>query len=87
MSIDGTFDLRTFANMHVALDRVCEKAADGEDHSVRERVARQIIRCARGGHTTLRDLTAAGQQGLIDFSRARKQIDQRIEPAVNPSET
>ena len=65
MLIDGAFDSRTFANMNVALDRVCEKAAHGEDHTVRKRVARQIIKCARSGKTTLSDLTAAGQRGLI----------------------
>jgi len=65
MLIDGAFDSRTLANMNVALERVCEKSAHGEDHSVRKRVARQIIKCARGGKTTLSDLTAAGQRGLI----------------------
>jgi hypothetical protein len=65
MLIDGAFDSRTLANMNVALDRVCEKAAQGEDHSVRKRVARQIIRCARGGKITLGELTAAGHRGLI----------------------
>jgi hypothetical protein len=65
MLIEGAFDSRTLANMNVALDRVCEKAAQGEDHLVRKRVARQIIRCARGGKTTLGELTAAGQRGLI----------------------
>jgi hypothetical protein len=65
MLIEGAFDSRTLANMNVALDRVCEKAVQGEDHSVRKRVAKQIIRCARGGKTTLGDLTAAGQRGLI----------------------
>ena len=65
MIIDGAFDSRTLANMNVALDRVCEKAAHGEEHLVRKRVARQIIKCARSGKTTLNDLTAAGQRGLI----------------------
>jgi len=65
MSIDGAFDSRTLANMNVALDRVCENAAHGEDHSVRKRVAKQIIKCARNGKTTLGELTAAGQRGLI----------------------
>jgi hypothetical protein len=63
--IEGTFDSRTLANMNVALDRVCEKAAGGEDHSVRKLVARQIVKCARGGRTTLSDLTAAGERALI----------------------
>jgi hypothetical protein len=65
MFIDGAFEPRTLANMNVALDRVCEKATDGEDHSVRKRVARQIVKCARSGKITLGELTAAGQRGLI----------------------
>ena len=65
MFIEGAFNSRTLANMNVALDRVCENAANGEQHSVRKRVARQIIKCARSGKTTLSDLTAAGQRGLI----------------------
>jgi len=62
--IEGTFDSRTLANMNVALDRVCERAVNGESHSVRKRVARQIIKCASSGKTTLGDLTAAGQRAL-----------------------
>jgi hypothetical protein len=65
MLIEGAFDSRTLANMNVALDRVCEKAAHGEDHLVRKRVAKQIIKCARSGKITLGELTAAGQRGLI----------------------
>jgi len=71
MSIEGAFNSRTLANMNVALDRVCEKAANGEEHSVRKRVARHIIRCARSGKTTLSELTAAGQRGLIKMLPAR----------------
>ena len=65
MLIEGAFDSRTLANMNVALDRVCEKTAGGEDHSVRKRVARQIVKSARRGKTTLGELMAAGQRGLI----------------------
>jgi hypothetical protein len=65
MLIEGAFDSRTLANMNVALDRVCEKATQGEDHAVRKRVAKQIIKCARNGKTTLGELTAAGQRGLF----------------------
>jgi hypothetical protein len=63
--IEGTFDPRTLARMNVALDRVCGRAADGDSHSIRERVARQIIRCASSGKTSLGQLTAAGQRALI----------------------
>lgn len=67
MLIEGAFNSRTLANMNVALDRVCEGTANGEDHLVRKRVAKQIIRCARRGKITLGELTAAGQRGLISI--------------------
>jgi len=35
--IEGSFDARTFANMNVALDRVCERSPLGEQHDIRER--------------------------------------------------
>jgi len=72
MLIGGTFNSRTLANMNAALDRVCEKAAHGEKHSVRKRVARQIIKCARSGKTTLGELMAAGQRGLITLHAERE---------------
>jgi hypothetical protein len=67
MSIEGAFDSRSLANMNIALDRVCEKAINGEKHSVRKRVAKQIVKCARSGKTTLGDLTAAGRRALIEI--------------------
>jgi len=67
--IEGRYDSRTLANMNVALDRVFEKAAHGEDYAVRKRVAKQIIRCANSGKTTLSDLTA-GQRALIKVAAA-----------------
>jgi hypothetical protein len=73
MLIDGAFDSRTLANMNLALDRVCEKTAHGEDHAMRKRVAKQIIKCARRGKTTLGELTAAGQRGLITIARSADQ--------------
>jgi hypothetical protein len=72
MIIDGAFDSRALANMNIALDRVCEKIANGEKHSVRRRVAKQIIKCARSGRTTLGDLTAAGRRALIEIVPAPK---------------
>jgi hypothetical protein len=70
--IESKFDSRTLANMNVALDRVCEKAPRGEKHSVRKRIAKQIIKCARSGKTTLTDLTAAGQRALSQLAAAAK---------------
>lgn len=75
MLIEGAFDSRTLANMNVALDRVCEKAAHGEDHLVRKRVAKLIVKCARNGKTTLGELTAAGQRGLIAALPTPQQSD------------
>jgi hypothetical protein len=71
MLIDGAFETRVLTNMNIALDRVCENAARGQEHSVRKRVAAQIIKCARNGKTTLTDLTAAGRRALIDVVPAK----------------
>jgi hypothetical protein len=64
MTIDDKFDIRTLANMNVALDRVCGKTPDGEQHEVRKRVAQAIICCAKSGGTTLGALTEAGKKAL-----------------------
>lgn len=71
MLIEGAFDSRALANMNIALDCVCENVANGQKHTVRKRVARQIIKCARSGNTTLGDLTAAGRRALIEVVPAR----------------
>jgi hypothetical protein len=55
------FNARAVANMEVALDRVCRRLPDGENHKVRKRVAAAILRCAKQGQTTLAALTAAGE--------------------------
>jgi hypothetical protein len=47
--IEDGFDARTLANMNVALERVCQRRPDGEDHKVRRLVAQRIIRCAKMG--------------------------------------
>jgi hypothetical protein len=64
MTIDDKFDIRTLANMNVALDRVCGKTPNGEQHDVRRRVAQAIICCAKSGGTTLGALTEAGKKAL-----------------------
>jgi hypothetical protein len=53
---------RTLANMNVALERVCQRMPDGEDHRVRKLVARRIIQCAKIGNKTLGALTKAGER-------------------------
>ncbi|WGS21569.1 MULTISPECIES: hypothetical protein [unclassified Bradyrhizobium] len=63
--IEERFDSRTLAAMSAALDHVCADALHGEEHATRKRVARQIIRCAKSGRTTLIELTEAGQQAVV----------------------
>ena len=82
--IEGDFDSWTLANMNAALDRVCEKVPHGEEHAVRKRIAKQIIKCAKSGKTTLSDLTAAGQRALIGIATSRNVP--RPEGKVTPRE-
>jgi hypothetical protein len=70
--IAGKFDSKTLARMNAALDRICEQTQHGERHSVRKRIARQIIRCAESGQTTLTELIAAGERALSDLATAAK---------------
>jgi hypothetical protein len=68
--IEGTFDARTVARMNLALDQVCKTIVDGEAHSVRKRIARQIIKCARRGKTSIEELTSAGQRAGARLTRS-----------------
>ena len=70
--IEGDFDRWTLANMDAALDEVCQNVPRGEEHAVRKRIARQIIKCAKSGRTTLTELTAAGQHALIEISHQQR---------------
>jgi hypothetical protein len=63
-TIEDSVDIRTLANMNVALERVCGKSPVGEEHDVRKRVAQAIVRCAKDGRTTLGALTEAGEKAL-----------------------
>jgi len=69
--IEGDFDRSTLATMNAALDLVCEKIPRGEEHAIRKRIAKQIIKCARSGKTDLSNLTAAGQRALIGIAASR----------------
>lgn len=69
--IESDFDRWILANMNAALDRVCDKIPRGEEHAVRKRIAKQIIKCARSGKTDLGDLIAAGQRVLIEVAASR----------------
>jgi hypothetical protein len=63
-TIEDSFDIRTLANMNVALERICGKSPIGEQHDIRKRVAEAIVRCAKDGRTTLGALTEAGEKAL-----------------------
>ncbi|WP_454621544.1 hypothetical protein [Bradyrhizobium cenepequi] len=69
--IEGKFDSKTLAIMNAALDRICEQTQHGERHSVRKRIARQIVRCAESGKTTLAELIAAGERALSELAAAK----------------
>jgi len=64
------FDARTLANMNVALERVCQRRPDVEDHRVRKLVAQRIIQCAKIGKKTLGALTNAGERFVRNSRRS-----------------
>jgi hypothetical protein len=68
MVIEADFDMRTLANMNVALERVCGRMPGGGRHEVRKRVAEAIIRSARSGNRTLGALIEAGDKVLWRMS-------------------
>jgi hypothetical protein len=70
--IEDGFDARTLANMNVALERVCRRRPDGEDHELRKLIAKSIIGCAKRGQKTLGALIEAGERVL-----ARRPDNQR----------
>jgi hypothetical protein len=76
--IEGNFDPRTMANMVVALDRICDENPRGGQHQLRKKVAREILKCARRGKTTLGELVAAGQRALIGVPASTAK---RVRPA------
>ena len=67
--IESSFDIRTLANMDVALERVCKKTPLGEQHETRAHVADAILRCARRGKVSLGALTHAGNVGWLAFRK------------------
>jgi hypothetical protein len=71
--MESSFDIRTLANMDVALERVCKKTPLGEQHETRVLVADAVLRCARRGKVSLGALTHAGARVLSRLSeRPRK---------------
>ena len=58
------FDERTQANMDVVLDEICSELPHGGDHESRKAIAEELLQAARGGKTTLRELTYVGRRAL-----------------------
>ena len=67
--IAESFDSRTLANMEVALERACKGLSIGaEEHRVRRRIAKKILKCAERGDITLGDLTAAARAAATELA-------------------
>src|SRR5215207_3410053 len=70
--ITTSFDLRTFANMEVALQRACDQLPnDRNGHSYRRFVAQRIIDCAEKESKTLTSLSQAGYRAVVELCVAR----------------
>ena len=69
--MDG-FDDRTLANMDVVLDEICRELANGGDHESRKFIAEHLMQAARGGKTTLGELTYFGRRALVQLHNTPK---------------
>jgi hypothetical protein len=68
----GEFPERVQANMAVVLDQVCAELPNGGDHESRRYIAEQLIEAAKGGKTTLGELTSAGRRAIVYLKNAPK---------------
>ena len=50
--------------MDVVLDEICSELPHGGDHESRKAIAEELLQAARGGKTTLRELTYVGRRAL-----------------------
>lgn len=66
------FDERTKANMDVVLDAICTELPHGGDHESRKFIAEQLMQAARGGKTTLGELTYVSRRALIQLQNRPK---------------
>ena len=80
--IKDKFNSRILTAMNVALDKVCTRVPDGENHTVRKRAAKEIVRCASHGETRLDQLIAAGERGLCSGTGRPAQFDRASERVV-----
>jgi hypothetical protein len=72
--IADSFESRTLANMEVALERACKGLSIGaEEHRVRRRIARKILKCAERGDITLGGLTAAADAAATQLRAAQSE--------------
>jgi hypothetical protein len=78
------FDRRTMAKMELALDRACARFPHGGKHSIRKRVAQNIVRCAKTGSTGLVALTEAGERAVAQLSLHHARRGRRESPGVRP---
>ncbi len=65
------FDERTQANMDVVLEEICSELPNGGDHDSRKFIAEQLMQAARGGKTTLGELTHVGRRALAQLQGPR----------------
>lgn len=66
------FDERLQANIEVVLDEICSELPHGGDHESRKFVAEQLMQAARGGKTSLSELTYAGRRALVHLQNRTK---------------
>lgn len=66
------FDDRTKANMDVVLDEICTELPQGGDHESRKFIAEQLIQAARGGKTTLGELTYVARRAFVHLQNKPK---------------
>lgn len=68
----GEFVERVQANMDVVLEEVCAELPNGGDHESRKYIAEQLIQAARGGKTSLSELTYIGRRALVHLNNTPK---------------
>lgn len=66
------FDERLQANIEVVLDEICRELPHGGDHESRKFIAEQLMQAARGGKTTLSELTYTGRRALVHLQNRPK---------------
>jgi hypothetical protein len=60
---------RTQTDMDVVLGIVCRELPHGGRHEQRKYIAERLIKCARSGLTTLKDLQIVARRALLDLPK------------------